>query len=203
MTLLYTLLTFTAIPQLTMQSFYILSLGGVIFGIATIVLGIVALSTPTWIVLTDPQTIESTYSLFERCNKPLNALTLPLEGCTSLSNFQTAQGLIIAGVIIIGLSMIASILLGILVNKSLIKLVPPFLLITGSTLILIGAVFYVEDVLGNFTTGSIKLDLGYSFILILVTCIIGYTAAAYFVLTASFTESYHGERIVTSQGTRL
>jgi hypothetical protein len=181
-----------------MQLSQILPLGGAIIGIIVIGLGIAALSTPTWIILTSSQQITATYSLFERCNKAINILATPLEGCKDLSNFQTAQGLIIAGVVTVGLGIIASILLCIFIDKRWIKLMPQILLIIGPTLILIGGLLYVKNVLEEFTTGSTKLDLGYSFILILVTCIIGYISAAYFAFASGFASSSNRTLFVVS-----
>ncbi|CAF5204392.1 unnamed protein product, partial [Rotaria magnacalcarata] len=84
-----------------MQLPQILSLFGAGIGVVTIVLGIVALSTPSWIVLTIPQTIKSTYSLFQRCNESSIPQLASIQGCTELDGFQTPQGLTISGVIIV------------------------------------------------------------------------------------------------------
>ena len=181
-----------------MRPFQILSLAGASIGIITIILGIVALSTKTWIVLTRPMALESTYSLFKRCNKALIDAALPLAGCKNLNDPPAAQGLIIAGVVIIGLGIVASIFIGILFDNRWIKLIPNSLVIIGPTFILIGALLYVKNVLGNFTEGTATLNLGYSLVLILVTCIIGYVLAAYFFFVTGFSHGQHHERLLHS-----
>jgi hypothetical protein len=181
------------------RSHILTSVGGII-GIAVIVLGVVAVSTSTWIILSVPQTFKSTYSLFDRCNETLIPPLAPFNGCTSLNNFQTPQGLILSGVIVVGLGIIASMLLSVLYSTNRINLAPQILLLVGPTLILIGAVFYVKNVLGNFTQGQTKLDLGYSFILIMVTCIIGYISAGYFLLINGINLGYKRGQVVVQSG---
>jgi hypothetical protein len=183
-----------------MQNSQRLILAGASIGIALIVLGVVAISTSSWLILTVPGAVKSTYSLFDRCNTTSIAALAPIAGCRTLNGFQTEQGLIIAGVIAAGLGIIASILLGILYDNKWIKVLPQILLIIGPTLILIGLLFYVKNVLENFTSGSAELDLGYSIILIVVTCIIGYISAAYFLFINGLSQGNHGGRIFTSSG---
>ena len=48
-----------------MQYSQLLTLVGASIGIGIIVLGVVAVSTSTWIILTAPQTIEATFGLFQ------------------------------------------------------------------------------------------------------------------------------------------
>ncbi|CAF1929557.1 unnamed protein product [Rotaria magnacalcarata] len=174
-----------------MQLPQILSLFGAGIGVVTIVLGIVALSTPSWIVLTIPQTIKSTYSLFQRCNESSIPQLPSIQGCTELDGFQTPQGLTISGVIIVVLGIASSILLGMLNTNRYIKYVSHLLLLTGPTIILIGVLFYVRNVLANFTAGLTNLDLGYSFILIVITCIVGYISSAYFGFVTGLDEGYY------------
>ncbi|CAF3130121.1 unnamed protein product [Rotaria socialis] len=174
-----------------MQLSQILSLFGAGIGVVTVVLGIVALATPSWIILAAPPAINSTYSLFQRCNESSVPQLAGIVGCAKLNGFQTPQGLTISGVIIVVLGIASSILLGMLDTNRYIKYVPHFLLVTGPTLILIGVLFYVKNVLANFTAGSTKLDLGYSFILIVITCIIGYISSAYFGFVTGLAEGYY------------
>jgi hypothetical protein len=199
----HTVLTVAAIAQLTMQFSQILSLAGSGIGVITIVLGIVALSTPTWLILTAPQLLKTTYSLFERCNKALSDAAAPLAGCTTVNNLQAAQGLIIAGVVATGLGIIGAVLLDVLINNRWIKLMPQLLLVPGPTLIIVGALFYVKNVLGNFTSGAAELELGYSFILIVITCIIGYLSAGYFLFVAGYAQGYDRGRFLVSPGSKF
>jgi hypothetical protein len=187
--------TFVIVVRLTMHLSQILALAGAGIGIVTIALGIVALATPTWIIITAPQALRATYSLFKRCNESLSPITASLAGCKTLNNFETPQGLTIGGVVVIGLGIIASILLGVLVNNRWVKFVPQVLLITGPTIILVGILYYVKYVLENFAAGTIQLDLGYSLILISITSIIGYVSSAYFGFVTGFAQGYHRGRL--------
>ena len=172
-----------------MHFFLLSSFGGILIVIPIIILGITALSTPAWIILTIPGTTKSTYGLFERCNELLTPETVTSKECTNLSEFQRPQGLTIAGVVMLGFGIIVSILLSMFVKNCWIKLMTQIPLITGPTLILVGTLFYVKRVLEHFTQGLTELDLGYSFILIFVTGIIGYVSAAYFSFTAASAQS--------------
>ncbi|CAF1411239.1 unnamed protein product [Rotaria sp. Silwood1] len=182
-----------------LKSASILSLVGTSLGLVTIILGIVALSTPTWIVIKAvPPVLKSTYSLFKRCNETFTPQLESFSGCSTLENFQAAQGLTIAGVVLAGLGILASIFLGVLIDNRWIHMLPQLLLITGPTLILVGGLLYVKNVLGNFSEGKSNLELGYSFVLILVTCIVGYISAVYFGFVIGFVHGHHHRNQISS-----
>jgi hypothetical protein len=180
-----------------MRTSHYLSLAGICFSVFTIVVGVVALSTPKWIVLTIPNVLQSTYSLFQRCNKPLTAPESSAI-CANLPKFTSPQGLTIAGVALVGLGNIAAITIIIFVKNRWVSLLPQIFLISGPTLILVGGLYYVKVVLGNFSDGITQLDLGYSFILLVTTCILGYACSTYFAFVAGIEQRVNGSVNIAS-----
>ena len=159
-----------------------MSIVSIVLAIAIMTLGIVALSTSTWLVLNDPSPTEKVYSLFERCDRVVTAVPAN-HVCRSLENFSVSQILNITGMAMIGVGNILAIALAFLTKSHSIPLVSQVFLMSGPTLLLLGCLFYIRSVLKNYTADTVELSLGYSFILLLMTCILGYISSSYFIFT--------------------
>ena len=157
-----------------MQLPSILILVGAFFGVISIGLGITALATPNWIQN------NSTYSLL-RCERPYVCLERSSE-----SNI--TKGLEIAGIGAIAVGLVFSVVLDILTKNRWIHLLPQILLTVGSSLILIGLILYVEYVASDDFKPSnqqqISLSLGYSLILMIIACVLGFCTAVYLAYIA-------------------
>ena len=144
---------------------------GLALGLIPIVLGIVALATSEWLIVGT-----RTFSLLI-CNQ--NKTYPPSKDC------DIAKGLEIAGVCVTALGVISAVIIGLVVKNRWIKLLPLLLLTAGPVLILIGLLLYAKAVFN--VVGAPKglvTTIGYSFILMVVTCITGFITAAYFAHVA-------------------
>jgi hypothetical protein len=154
-------------------------LAGVPLGLIPVVLGVVGIVTPEWINLSPPR-LNGTYGLFS-CNNIL---------CRSKPEFRVVQGLEIAGVAAIAVGMIIAVFLDIFTKKRWIHLFPQIFLFTGPTAIFIGLLLYAKSLFEDITKlpsiQSVTLVLGYSIILIIIACPLGFLTAIYFSFVAGF-----------------
>lgn len=160
-----------------------LILAGALFGLIPIGLGIAALVTQSWINLNGNNPNNGTYGLFS-CKAIL---------CSTQPGFTTVQGLEIAGVAAIAAGVVLAVLLDIFTGNRWIHLISQIFLFGGPTLILIGLILYAKYLFEYVTRSlltqaglSLIVDLGYSLILIIVTCLLGFFTAIYFGFIAGF-----------------
>ncbi|CAF1445133.1 unnamed protein product [Didymodactylos carnosus] len=118
----------------------------------------------------------TTYSLFD---KKIAATR------TTVPEFKLPQGLVIAGLIclFIGTSLATIILFihGSLRSGGLFAIVPLFFLVLGSIIILLGYLLFTKIITEDFGHDlGIKVSLGYSFILVAISSIIGFLTAVSF-----------------------
>lgn len=155
-----------------MLSPYVFISIGLVIGIIPIALGITALATPEWL-----KSGPNTFSLLV-CNNPTDCLPDPEQA-------KTTKALEIAGVVAIGVGVIIAATLGMFTKSRWILLIALVFVVCGSILVLIGFVLYAKYLFQSIIRGipglgTRTLDIGYSFILIILTCIIGFITAIYF-----------------------
>jgi len=155
---------------------------GFILGLFPIVLGIIALTTSAWISINHNGLSNRTnYDLFRQCetNKTIE--------CTYINSFQTSQYFEIIGYILLIVGLLAGVLCTALINKRSIHFIAPIILIIGTVTILLGFIFYIKSVVESiFALSNTTLNLGYSMILMISTCIIGCILIAYFSFSAGY-----------------
>ena len=163
-----------------------LVLAGVALSIISIALGAVALATPEWLKLQlkigDSVSPGGTYGLFSCSDR----------WCSELPGFRVAQGLLIAGVAAFAVGVFIALLLDVFTDKKWLPLLPQIFLFVGPTLILIGLVLYAKyvfDELGRRVPATLpqtSLNIGYSIILIIVACILGFLTAIFLAFAAGY-----------------
>ena len=149
-----------------------LAIGGLL-GLVCVGLGVTALVTTQWITLGS-----TTYSLLIA-----NGATIP----QTSQMFQAVQGLLIGGVGATALGLLAAIAVGILVNNRWIRLLPHVLLLAGPIALLVGLILYfkiISDISGALNIAR-ATELKFSFIFMLVSCILGFVLSTYFALVNS------------------
>jgi uncharacterized protein YjeT (DUF2065 family) len=163
-----------------------LVLTGIAIGLVPIIIGIVGLATPTWININPVSGgLTVVYSLFRRCTTT-NLAGTSISDCIDVTTFETSQGLQIAGVFIIAVGVIIAIILKLFSSTSNIYLISPLLPMIGSILILIGFLLYTKYVIEDFVQSALEVNTGYSMILMVITCICGFVATAYFSFNAGY-----------------
>ncbi len=165
-----------------MHYYHKFALIGSIIGLIPIVLGIIGLITPAWISIDyDRPSDPIMYGLFEQCT------TNNTIECTDIDSFETPQYFEIIGYIILIVGILISVLSTALMDKRSIHFIPPIILIIGTITILLGFIFYIKCVVEmNPTLTNTKLHLGYSMILMISACIVGYILTAYFSFSAGY-----------------
>lgn len=157
---------------------------GFIIGIFPIILGIVALTTPVWININHNQTSNvttSSYNLF-RIYK-INEQTRDED----IHSFETSQYFEIGGYAVLIFGLLAGVISTALIDKRKIHFVAPIILIIGTVTILLGFIFYIISVVEHVSSSTnTTLHLGYSMILMIITCIIGCILTAYFSFSAGY-----------------
>jgi hypothetical protein len=159
---------------------YLILISAVI-GLIPIVLGIISLATPIWINIKAeflPGSVS--YGLFQQC------ITTEETRCIKVSTLQTAQGLEIAGVVILTGGIIIAITLKLFFSKRNIYLISPLLPVIGSILILIGFLIYAKSVIEHLTGYLLEVNIGYSMILMVIACIFGFVATAHLSFNAGY-----------------
>ncbi|CAF0809311.1 unnamed protein product [Rotaria sp. Silwood1] len=170
------------LAMITMHYYHKFAIIGFIVGLCAIILGIIALTTSTWISINHDQSLHPIiYDLFRQCNKN------ETNKCTNIDNFRIPQYFEIIGYIILVIGLFVGVLCTALVNQRSIHFIPPIILIIGIIMIFLGFIFYIKDVVeSNNTLIITKLHFGSSMILMISTCIIGCFLAAYFSFTAGY-----------------
>jgi hypothetical protein len=159
-----------------------LVIAGAILGVVPIVLGIVAVSTQSWIStrIFNTTFTTGTFGLFQCASIR----------CSTRPGFSVTQALEIAGVAAIGVGVIIAVVLDILIKNRWVHLLPLVFLFGGPTLILIGLILYAKylfEFLSSISGGiATILDIGYSIILIIIACLLGFLTAVYFAFVAGF-----------------
>ena len=169
------------------KKYFIRSVICAVIGLISIILGIIGLATPTWIKisLADAGVLTNVYGLFRRCIVSDEDLTVTI--CAKVTSFKTAQGLLIAGVIIIAIGVVIAIILKLFSSMgNHIYLIFPILPMLGSILILIGFLLYIKYVIEDFVNFELKIDIGYSMVLMVIACILGFVTTAYFSFNAGY-----------------
>ncbi|CAF1340996.1 unnamed protein product [Adineta steineri] len=158
-------------------------------GLISIIFGIIGLATPKWI---DVEVVaggsNTIYGLFRQCTVDATGTK-----CTNVPTFKTAQGLQIAGVVIIAIGVISFTILNLLSRNSYLHLISPVLPIIGSILILIGFLLFPKYVIELYSTNLMKLqvNIGYSMVLMVIACIGGFLTAIYFAFSAGYSYCYN------------
>jgi hypothetical protein len=164
-----------------------LVLAGALLGLIPIGLGIAALATHSWISVKINTTNVGTYGLF-RCTN--------ISCSTLIPNISTVQGLEIAGVAAVAVGVIIAVLLDIFIKNRWIHLLPQIFLFAGPTLIIIGLLLYAKYLFEYLSTlpkpanTTTILDMGYSIILIIIACLIGFLTAIYFASVPGFRQHH-------------
>jgi hypothetical protein len=163
-----------------------------IIGFFAIILGIIALTTPVWISINYDHSLHPiTYDLFRQCKSNINQTSKTSKNktitCIVINSFQIAQYLEIIGYISLVIGLFVGILCTVLINKRTIHFISPLILIVSTIMILLGLIFYIKYVIEvNHNASIIELRLGYSIILMIITCVIGFILTAYFSYTAGY-----------------
>ena len=146
-----------------------LAIGGLL-GLVCVGLGVAALVTSQWM----------------RISSGATSLLIPDQSKVyPTKTFQAVQGLLIAGVGVTALGLLAAIVVGIFVSNRWIRLLPQLLLLSGPTAILVGLILYVKGVFDKFSNPPITaqtVELKFSIIFMLVSCILGFVLSTYFAL---------------------
>jgi hypothetical protein len=144
-------------------------------------LGVIALITPSWISINHNQTsTQINYDLFRQCK--INETE-----CTDINSFRRSQYFVIIGFTILIIGLLAGVICTALIDKRSIHFIVPIILIIGTAMILLGFIFYIQSVVENIDIlSNTKLDLGYSMILMISTCITGFILTAYFAFSAGY-----------------
>ncbi|CAF1021400.1 unnamed protein product [Rotaria sordida] len=171
---------------LTMYYYHKFAIIGFIIGLFAIILGIIALTTSNWISINHNQLSDPIiYDLFQQCDRN------ETNKCTDFESFRIPQYFEIIGYIILVIGVFVGVLCTEFVNKRNIHIISPIILIIGIIMIFLGFIFYIKYVIEiNSTLTITKLDLGYSMILMISTCIIGCILTAYFSFTAGYTHRH-------------
>lgn len=156
------------------QKFAIL---GFLLSLVPLLFGIIALTTPSWIVINDSQLSNRSHiGLFGRC-----------KGNQTRVAFQTPQYLQISGYIILVIGVFAAVLCTTFFDKRRIHFIAPILILIGSVTIFLGLICYLQSVIEDLPNSSnIQFQFGYSLILMLITAIVGCISTAYFSYTAGY-----------------
>jgi heme A synthase len=165
-----------------MHYYHKFALIGIIISFFPIIFGIVALTTSSWIVINHGQPSHRIdYSLFQQCKAN------DTDGCTNIDSFQTPQYFEIIGYIILILGLLAGVLCTALIDKRHIHFIAPVILVIGTLSILLGFIFYIKSVMENIPSLlNTKVQLGYSMILMIATCMNGCILIAYFSFSAGY-----------------
>ncbi|CAF0733658.1 unnamed protein product [Adineta steineri] len=156
-------------------------------GLISVIFGIIGLATPKWIdVKVVAGGMNTVYGLFRECTVVATGTT-----CTNVPTFKTAQGLQIAGVVIIAIGVISFTILKLLSRNSYLHLISPVLPIIGSILILIGFLLFPKYVIELNTANTRQVNIGYSMVLMVIACIGGFLTAIYFAFTAGYSYCYN------------
>jgi len=165
-----------------MHYYHKFALIGIVISFFPIIFGIIALTTPTWIVINHDQPLNRTdYGLFHQCKANHT------DGCTDLDSFQAPKYLEIIGYIILIIGLLAGVLCTALIDKHSVHFIAPIIIVIGTVSILLGFIFYIKCVVEDIPTSShTKVQLGYSMILMISTCMIGCVLSAYFSFSAGY-----------------
>ncbi|UJR16671.1 hypothetical protein I4U23_003571 [Adineta vaga] len=117
---------------------------------------------------------QATYHLFD---KTPNLLKTP-------PNFKLSQVLILTGMVSIFIGVLLAVIICLLNLQRVIRTIPLLFLVIGPILITIGYIFYTKLVIEDFgVVFQTSVAIGYSFILIIISSIIGYITAVFFAFT--------------------
>jgi hypothetical protein len=165
-----------------MRYYHKFALIGILISFFPLIFGIIALTTSNWIVINNSQlSNQIDYGLFQQCKANHT------DGCTDINSFQIPQYFEIIGYIILMLGLLIGILCTALIDKHRIHFIAPIILIVGTLSILLGFIFYFKTIVENISSlSNTKLQLGYSMILMIATCMTGCALTAYFSFTAGY-----------------
>lgn len=158
---------------------------GVIVGVIPIISGIIGLTTSSWISITnDESSTTVTYDLFHRYQNGTNE-------CETVESFRISQYLEITGHVVLAMGIILSVIFTGFVDKHSIHFLTPIVIILGVFSMIIGFIFYIESILEMSSDSPIlKLNFGYSLILMLLTSAAGCLLAVYFSFTAGYIQRH-------------
>jgi hypothetical protein len=170
------------------KKYFVRSVISAAIGLISIILGIIGLATPTWIKISPSDEGDLTvYGLFRRCTTIISLEDPTVTICDKVTSFKTAQGLLIAGVIIIAIGVAIAIILKLFSSMGHhIYLIFPILPMIGSILILIGFLLYIKYLIEHYVNFFLKVDIGYSIIIMVIACIFGFVTTAYFSFNAGY-----------------
>lgn len=150
---------------------------GFILSFWPIVLGIIALTTSSWITIDFDQSTNQTYSydLFGRCQT---------NQTTTTTSFSTPRCLQIIGYIFLIIGLAIGILCTTFINKHRIHFLAPIIIIIGNVIIIIG--LFVQFIRIIEDLSKIRIHFGYSLISMYLTNIFAFLSAIYFSYTAGY-----------------
>ncbi|CAF0805578.1 unnamed protein product [Adineta ricciae] len=159
---------------------------GLILGVIPVILGIVGLTTLSWISITYDESLSTpvTYDLFRRCRNGTNE-------CDTVPSFRISQYLEITGYAVLAMGIILSVIFTGFVDKRSIHFLTPIVIILGVFSMIIGFIFYIESIFEmNPNSPILKVNFGYSLILMLSTGALGCLLAVYFSFTAGYIQRH-------------
>ncbi|CAF0977889.1 unnamed protein product [Adineta ricciae] len=159
---------------------------GLILGIIPLILGIAGFTTSSWISVTYDESLSTpvTYDLFHRYRNGTSQ-------CDTVQSCRISQYLQITGYAVLAMGIILSVLFTGFVDKRSIHFLTPIVIILGVFSMIIGFIFYIESILEmNPDSPVLKMNFGYSLILMLSTSAIGCLLAVYFSFTAGYIQRH-------------
>ena len=159
---------------------------GLILGIVPVILGIVGLTTSSWIRITYNESLSTsvTCGLFHRHRNGTNK-------CDTDQSFRISQYLEITGYVVLAMGIILSVIFTGFVDKRSIHFLTPIVIILGVFSMTIGFIFYIESIFEmNRDSPVLKMNFGYSSILMLSTSATGCLLAVYFSFTAGYIQRH-------------
>ena len=175
-----------------MQYYHKFSIAGFLIGLLAIIFGITALLTPVWIKIQHDQSSEPiTYGLLEYCQTHRNRSNGNAHNetvvCENIETRLVSQYVQITGCVILFVGLLSGVLCTAFVGRRNIHLLPPIILFIGIIWILFGLIFFIKHVVEIRTNEmEITFQIGYSLLLMLMTCVVGIFLFAYFSFTAGY-----------------
>lgn len=158
---------------------------GFVFGFASVFLGSCALSTSSWIKISQNQTSDHiSYGLFHFCRK--NQTSSVRFFCRN-DSFQLGQNFETIGFIVSVISIFFGLFSLVFLQQRTICLISPAIIFIGVFFLFLGQIFFVKDVFEDaFSSFEVRIDFGFSFALMFVTFSLNIISLGYFSFIAGY-----------------
>lgn len=172
-----------------MRYFHKFAIIGLPIGLIGILFGIIALLTPAWIQIQYNQSSEPiTYGLFQHCqthqNRSDGNARNETRVCEKMESRPISQYFQITGCVFLAIGFLTSVLCTAFADRRNIHFIPPIILFVGIICILVGLIFFIEQIGTNEM--QIQFQVGYSMALMTMSCVVGILLLAYFSFTAGY-----------------